>query len=398
MRTAATLMAVMAVFTLYASKAVDDFVASPLTNSSSVSVYVYDLNARRQIEGYNETKPLIPASITKALTVATCLQSTGIDYRYRTRAFTDGYQSADVLHGNLVIVGGGDPSLNSKPEPVSRDFVTEVVKALKQKGIKHIEGQLLFDQSVFPLPAHPASWVDGDKRESYGAGCFGFNFENNSSGSASVSNPAAVFDSKIKKSMAANGITMAGNEMDQGKRNLLVEHLSPPIDDIMRSCIRRSDNMFAEAFLRTYARLNKKPATPAAGAALEMDFWRNKGLDMSQINVVDGSGLSRQNRLTAKFMGQMLQRMAPDVDYVSYFPLAGQEGTLRSFLKDTKLDSYIALKTGSMNGIQCYAGYKLDYNFAPTHVVVVMINNMTADRAKVRKEVEKMLLTIFDNQ
>ena len=79
------------------------------------------------------------------------------------------------------------------------------------------------------------------------------------------------------------------------------------------------------------------------------------------------------------------------------FPLAGQEGTLRSFLKGTPLDSYIALKTGSMSGIQCYAGYKLDYNFAPTHVVVVMVNNLS-DRPALRKDVERMLLDIFKNE
>lgn len=386
----------IATLSAMASKAVDDFVASPLTNAGSISVYVYDLKNKRQVEAYNESLPLIPASITKALTIATTLKTTGINYRYRTRAVTDGTIEGSTLRGNLIIVGSGDPSLNSKAEPVSKDFVIEVAQALKNKGITRIEGQLLFDQSVFPLPAHPESWVAGDKSQSYGAGCYGFNFENNSSGSGSVSNPAATFDAKLKKTLSANGITLVGNTLPQNKRTLLVEHVSPPIDDIMRSCMRRSDNMFAETLLRTYAQANKQTATPAAGSKLEMDYWRKQGLDMSGINVVDGSGLSRQNRLTTKFMGQMLAKMAGNVDYVSYFPLAGQEGTLRSFLKNTDLDSYIALKTGSMSGIQCYAGYKLDYNFSPTHVVVVMINNMTSERGKVRKEVEKMLLSIFN--
>lgn len=381
-----------------ASKAVDNFVASPTTNPSSVSVYVYDLRNGVQLEGYNESVPLIPASITKALTIATTVRNVGIDYKYQTRVYTDGTINGGVLDGNVIIVGGGDPSLNSSHEPVSRDFVTETVKALKQKGIERIEGQILFDQSFFPLPAHPASWGSGDKSQGYGTGVYGFNFADNTTGKGANNNPALAFDTKLKKTFAANGITIANGEKPQGRRTLLFRHISPALDDIMRSCMRRSDNMFAETFLRTYAKVNKKEATPAAGAALEMDYWRRKGLDMKNVNVVDGSGLSRQNRLTAKFMGQMLQQMAGNVDYVSYFPLAGQEGTLRSFLKDTPLDSYIALKTGSMNGIQCYAGYKLDYNFAPTHVVVVMVNNMTAARSSLRKAVERMLLDIFSNE
>ena len=94
-------------------------------------------------------------------------------------------------------------------------------------------------------------------------------------------------------------------------------------------------------------------------------------------------------------MTDVLKEMSGNVDYVSFFPLAGQEGTLKSFLKDTELDSYIALKTGSMRGIQCYAGYKLDDDYAPTHVVVIMINNFNCSRSIVRELCEKMLLKTF---
>ncbi len=53
------------------------------------------------------------------------------------------------------------------------------------------------------------------------------------------------------------------------------------------------------------------------------------------------------------------------------------------------------MKTGSMKGIQCYAGYKLDDDFAPTHVVVIIVNSFTCDRAHLRSQVERMLLDIF---
>lgn len=159
----------------------------------------------------------------------------------------------------------------------------------------------------------------------------------------------------------------------------------------------RSDNMFAETFLRTYALRRGKEGSTEAGAREEMDFWRKKGMPMEGVKIVDGSGLSRQNRLTAKFLGNVLKSMSNDVDYASYFPLAGQEGTLRGFLKGSDLDAYIAMKTGSMNGVQCYAGYKLDDDFAPTHVVVVMGNNFRS-RDAYKKAVAKLLLDTFDNQ
>ena len=74
--------------------------------------------------------------------------------------------------------------------------------------------------------------------------------------------------------------------------------------------------------------------------------------------------------------------------------MAGQEGTLKRFLAGTPLEGMIAMKTGSMNGIQCYAGYKLDEDYAPTHIVVVMMNDMT-NRSVARSELEKLLLHVF---
>lgn len=99
--------------------------------------------------------------------------------------------------------------------------------------------------------------------------------------------------------------------------------------------------------------------------------------------------------MTAEFIAGVLQEMSDNVDYASFFPLAGQEGTLRKFLASTPLDSYIALKTGSMNGIQCYAGYKLDDEYAPTHVVVVILNSLPRGRQEAREAVEKFLLECF---
>lgn len=160
----------------------------------------------------------------------------------------------------------------------------------------------------------------------------------------------------------------------------------------------RSDNLYAEALLRTYSLSSDcVPASTSKAAELEFDFWKDKGLNMNGVKIIDGSGLSRQNRLTAEFLAEMLLQMSDNIDYVSFFPLAGQDGTLRKFLKDTPLDSYIALKTGSMRGVQCYAGYKLDDDYAPTHVVVVIINNFK-DRNKVKTKCEEMLLKVFNHQ
>jgi D-alanyl-D-alanine carboxypeptidase/D-alanyl-D-alanine-endopeptidase (penicillin-binding protein 4) len=83
--------------------------------------------------------------------------------------------------------------------------------------------------------------------------------------------------------------------------------------------------------------------------------------------------------------------------YVSYFPRAGIDGTLKNFLKGSNLEGKIALKTGSLSGVQCYAGYKLDSDGTPTHTVVIMANNFFCKRAELRKEIENLLIKKFNN-
>lgn len=156
----------------------------------------------------------------------------------------------------------------------------------------------------------------------------------------------------------------------------------------------RSDNQYAEALLRTYAVESGERGATDVAASREMEYWRKNKAPMKGVRIVDGSGLSRHNRVTAEFMADVLVKNAGNPYYASFFPLAGQEGTLRNFLAGTPLEGYVAMKTGSMKGIQCYAGYKLDDDYAPTHVIVIMLNEMT-DRRAARQAVAGMLMSVF---
>ena len=71
------------------------------------------------------------------------------------------------------------------------------------------------------------------------------------------------------------------------------------------------------------------------------------------------------------------------------------DGTMKNFMAKTPLKGKLALKTGSVNAVQCYAGYLLDENESPSHVVVVMVNGFYCPRAKVRDAISKYLLEQF---
>ena len=379
-------------------EAVRKFVNTCGIRPESVAVMIVNLADGDTLGQHNTSMPLLPASIMKAVTTATLLEKASADYRYHTPIYIDGPLDMGILRGNLIVEGACDPSVNSAVEPFGQDIIEEITDALRLAGITKIEGNVLIDETAYGGTPRPASWHPSDFKEAYGTGIHTFNFENNANGRKSVENPSRVFMSRLKRALSAEMITIDGKDLGEGKRTLLFDHVSPPVDEIMRSCMMRSDNMFAEAMLRTYGKLEGKDGSTETAATRELAYWTDRDMPMEGVEIIDGSGLSRSNRVTADFMTGMLGVMGDNATYASFFPLAGQEGTLKSFLAETPLDSYIAMKTGSMKGVQCYAGYKVDENYMPTHSVVIIMNDITGSRSKVKKAAETMLLEIFCNE
>lgn len=389
---------VFAAMAVSPQEAVNTFSQTARLPQGSMAVLVTELPSGKVLASYNADMPLTPASIMKCVSLASLSEKADIDNPLLTPVMMDGEIDADgVLQGNLIIVSAGDPSVNSRVWPLSEDFTGEIVKALRDAGVRKIAGSVIVDESYLAGPSIPASWASGDLPHSYGTGSHSFNYANNSVGKSSIKDPAAAFKSELRSRLSNAGIGI-GEERSGGKpRRELMVHRSPELKEIMRSCMMRSDNLYAETSLRLFGKIDGGDGSTDDAAARETNFWKSRNAPFDGVKIVDGSGLSRSNKVTARFMENILRQKAEDVEYASFFPLAGQEGTLRKFLVDTPLDSYIAMKTGSMNGIQCYAGYKLDDDFAPTHVVVVMVNDFRCERSYLRGHVEKMLLSIFSD-
>lgn len=388
----------LAAFALSPQEAVDRFVKESGVAAGSLAVKITDLSDGNVIASHNSTKPLVPASIMKSVTTAALIDKAGAGWKYETRVFTDGPVDMGILRGNIVVEGASDPSLGTTHEPGSTDIFQEIADALRAQGIHRIEGDILIDESRFAGPSRPDSWQKGDFSQAYGTGSHALNYRDNASGSNSVENPSAIFVSRLISTLSSAGISVGRGNVGHGHTKLLTTHRSETLDEIMRSCMMRSDNLFAEAMLRTFGKLSGGDGSTADAAEREKALWKREKMPLEGVNIIDGSGLSRSNRVTADFMTAVLSSKSDDAVYASFFPLAGQEGTLRKFLVDTPLDSYIAMKTGSMKGIQCYAGYMLDDDYVPTHSVVIIMNDITKSRDTAKKAAERMLLEIFSRQ
>lgn len=374
-------------------QAMQTLLASNSLDPNQTAIYIWDLETDTRVATHRHTLPITPASVMKCVSTAALRSVMPYNSQITTQVFLEGAAKGNAFTGNLVVVGAGDPSLGDNRHK-QQNFPQLIAQTLKKKGISSFEGNIIVDDNLFAGPATHPSWGSGDLEASYGTGCHAFNYEGNASGKKAVKNPAAVFKKQMISALGEQGISFTEKTGLSGKRQLILKYASPTISNLMRSCMFRSDNLYAETFLRLFGIKNGTDGSVASSARVAMQHWDALNYPTDGIEIVDGSGLSRQNRLTAEFLGMLLKRHKDDPEYVSFFPLVGEEGTVRSFLKDTPLQGYMALKTGSMNGIQSYAGYVLDEDFMPTHVVVVMTNGLK-NRDNYRADLSKFFLEIF---
>ncbi len=211
-----------------------------------------------------------------------------------------------------------------------------------------------------------------------------------------VPDPTAVFEAELREKLQDAGISLGTQRRSDAEASEtdIYTHTSPTYAEILKSLMVRSDNLFAEGMLRSLA-----PAGLRKDAiSREKELWATRGVNPRYTIINDGSGLTRANRLSAHFIAGVLEWMASSPSartYCGFFPRAGREGTMRGFLSKSPLKGRVALKTGSVSSVQAYAGYCIDDNGMPTHVVVVLVNGFFCPRSQVRKGTEQLLEQLF---
>lgn len=128
----------------------------------SVAVFVQRVDAPQAILQHQTDQALNPASTMKLLTTYAGLDLLGPAYRWRTEVYTDGKLNNDVLEGNLILKGYGDPNL------MAEDF-WRMLNALRQAGVKDIRGDLVLDRSYFSTTSMDAGAFDGEPYRAYNA-------------------------------------------------------------------------------------------------------------------------------------------------------------------------------------------------------------------------------------
>ena len=160
----------------------EQFLSDPAISNASVSFFVADAENGDVLLSYNPKTSLIPASTMKLVTSAAALELLGPEYTFKTNAgYTGTLRRSGWLDGNIVITGGGDPSLGSEYfNDHYREFIDSWVEAIKNAGIKKIRGRIVTDDSYYDFEPVPPRWLWEDMGTYYGAGVFGLSVFNNS--------------------------------------------------------------------------------------------------------------------------------------------------------------------------------------------------------------------------
>ena len=152
----------------------EKFLQQPDYVNASVGIQIQDLNSGETIFGFNSEKLLIPASTLKIVTSASALEILGPNYHFETQiGYVGEIDTNKELKGDLIVIGGGDPTLGSeyfRNHEFNYDFLNNWVQKIKVAGISHIQGDLIFDSSLYDSEKIPHTWIWGDIGNYYGAG------------------------------------------------------------------------------------------------------------------------------------------------------------------------------------------------------------------------------------
>jgi serine-type D-Ala-D-Ala carboxypeptidase/endopeptidase (penicillin-binding protein 4) len=423
---------------------------------SAVGVYVRQLGSGKPEIAHRADQAMNPASVMKLVTTYAALEMLGPAYTWKTDVYATGL-NGDAVSGNLYLQGHGDPALTLE------DFWL-MLRALRQRGVRMIKGDLVLDQRYFDLPKTDPNGFDNKGYRAYNtnpeATLISFkavsarfipspdgtrlkivldpdlapiklqNQVNIKSGpcpndwrdgiSKDVQNDArsativlrgnftaACGEKSLQFNLLSNtefvaaifrslwtemGGTWLGSikdgQVSEGERPLLSWE-SEPLADAVRDTNKWSNNLMARTILLTLgAERFGAPGSTAKGERAIKSWLSQKNLDIPELVIENGAGLSRQERISAQSLGDLLANAGESPvmpELISSLPIAGADGTMKKRLKNNEITGRAHIKTGTLEGVKTIAGFVLSKS-GKRLAVVFLVNHANAGEADVAQD------------
>ena len=442
----------------------DDLLGGAISQNAFWGVYVQHVETGETWYEHNASNAFLPASNQKVFTSATALDALGSDYRYRTVLYFDGQVEGEVLKGDLVLRGSGDPTFGS--EHVRRGDPLRIwARDLANMGITRIEGRIVGDDNAFDDQPYAEGWdidfVTSSASREVGVSIGGLAYNDNvvlvhiRAGSPGrparvsmrpdgfldfrnrmvtanrrrgiaitirrdfrseritlegslprtyngtigvpVSNPTAFAAATFAQYLREAGIEVQGEPVDIDDLNdfrydrdePLFVYVSPPLLDILRIVNKESNNFYAEQVFRTYASNGS-----AQGAENRVkQLLRRAGAATRDIEIRDGSGLSRKNMITPRAMGNLLTYMHGHEQREAFLASLARGGERGSTLRYRLNRVPVRAKTGSLEFVRSLSGYVTTQD-GQTLAFAVFANNCSGPSYLITQTIDRIVMEL----
>ena len=336
--------------------------------AGGLAVSVVDADTGEALYERAADVPLLPASTAKIATAVAALTALPADLRLTTRVV------AGAAPGEVVLVGGGDPTLASPraalgyPRPaLLSDLAARTRAALGGTAVTRV----VVDESLYPGARLGPGWKPTYVTEGAVAPVVPLMVDG---GRARPDRLRRVPDPGMAAGEAFAALLQPGKAVAVARGAAaagaapLAEVRSPPVPALVERMLSRSDNDLAEALARQVALAAGRPASfegvADASTAVLGDLLEDVGVARDAVRLVDGSGLSRDDRLQPAALTRLLARaasgQAPELaPLLSGLPVAGFDGTLAGRYRTgspTTAAGEVRAKTGTLNGVSALAG------------------------------------------
>jgi D-alanyl-D-alanine carboxypeptidase/D-alanyl-D-alanine-endopeptidase (penicillin-binding protein 4) len=313
--------------------------------------------------------PAVPASVTKLLTSLAALHVLGPETTFTTKV-------VQRAPGRIVLVGGGDPLLGSKPGPRRdpdyppradlRTLAADTAAALTEAGVRKV--RLDLDDSLFGAPTTsphwPASYVPDDVVSRITAL---WADQGNDAAGRRVDDPALAAAALFADDLRAQGIKVRPRiARAAGEGTTVASAESAPLREIVQHTLETSDNDAAEVIAHHVGVRLSGAGTFDGGVAGTVAALSELGVPTAGLQLYDGSGLSRDNRIAPATLTGVLRVAAQQPALAAVLgglPVAGFTGSLVERFEDAASApglGMVRLKTGTLTGVSSYAGTVTD--------------------------------------
>ncbi len=346
---------------------------------------VVDLTTGEVVFSRHPRGSLAPASNEKLPVTLAALTLLGPEYSISTEALGEGEQRGSTWLGDLVLKGYGDPDL-------STGDLRRLARQVRAAGIRSVSGDLIADESFFDRNRTAPGWKSFFLINE----CAPLSALSVDRGRDTSASPPLVAARVFAKMLASSGVTVKGAlrtgvASDEALSIALVE--SPPLWKLLRFMDRESDNYTAELMLKQIGAYENERGTTANGAAAVRSVLADAGVPLAGVRFVDGSGLSRRDRLTARALARLLVAAWDDTTlrrpFVRSLAIAGRVGTLRHRLRLRPARGNVFAKTGTTSAASALSGYVRD-----RYAFVILQNGSPVASARARAAQDRFVTVL----